>query len=192
MKTKTKIDIFLIFLIILGFIYVGTRDFYVVEKEDNKKFDKEYSNVSKDNVFTYVNSNEVYITIKNGSAIIFMGFPNNNWTGYYAKLVNDAAKEVGVKKILYYDFLEDRNNNNGTYESIVNKLSSFLPVIDTGEQNIYAPTLVIVKNGQIVAFDNETAIKNGNISPDDYWNQYNSGIKIQNLKEMFKNYLEKE
>ena len=192
MKTKTKIDIFLIFLIILGFIYVGTRDFNVVEKEDNKKFDKEYSNVSKDNVFTYVNSNEVYTTIKNGSAIIFMGFPNNNWSGYYAKLVNDAAKEVGVKKILYYDFLEDRNNNNGTYESIVNKLSSFLPVIDTGEQNIYAPTLVIVKNGQIVAFDNETAIKNGNISPDDYWNQYNSGIKIQNLKEMFKNYLEKE
>ena len=83
----------LFILIILGFIYVGTRDFTKKVVIDNEKFDQDYVNVSKDNVFKYVNAQDVYTRIKSGDAIIFMGFPQNKWSGYYANVLNETAKD---------------------------------------------------------------------------------------------------
>ena len=97
-------------LIIVAFIFVGTRDFSKKIEVDNERFDLEYSNVSKDNVFVYANAQDVYTRFKNGNAIVFMGFPSNKWSGYYAELLNTAAKEVGISEILYYDFKKDREN----------------------------------------------------------------------------------
>jgi hypothetical protein len=188
-KVKKVLQGILFVLIIIAFIYVGTRDFNTNVVIDNEKFDADYSNVDKDNVFVYVNAAEVYSKLKSGNAIIFMGYPQNKWSGYYANILNTAAKESNISEILYYDFLEDRNNKNGTYQSIVLKLSSYVPTIDDGTQDIYAPTLVIVSNGKIIAYDNETAINIGNITPDDYWNEYRTGIKLNNFKTMFQEYL---
>ena len=176
-------------LIIIAFIYVGTRDFSSNTEIDNEKFDHDYPLVNKDNIFTYANANEIYATLKTGTAVIFMGFPTNAWTGYYAKMLNDVGKEVGVDKILYYDFYEDRKMKNATYQSIVVKLSNFLPVLDEKNQDIYAPTLLVVKNGKIMSFDNETAIKNGNTTPEEYWNSLKTGLKKNNLKMMLQDYL---
>ncbi len=186
---KKVIQSILFILIIIAFIYVGTKDFSSNTEVDNEKFDHDYPLVNIGNVFTYVNASEVYATLKNGTGVIFMGFPTNAWTGYYARILNDAAKEVGLDKILYYDFYEDRNMRNATYQSIVVKLSNFLPVLDENNQNIYAPTLLIIKNGEITNFDNETAIKNGNLNPEEYWNSVRTGLKKNNLKMMLEDYL---
>ena len=118
-----------------------------------------------------------------------MGYPENAWSGYYANILNEAAKDSGIKEILYYDFYEDRENKNGTYQSIVLNLSNYLITLDDGTEDIYAPTLVIVKNGKIIAFDNETAFTKGNITPDIYWDEYQTGIKYNNFKTMFQEYL---
>ncbi|MBE6154957.1 MAG: hypothetical protein E7163_05275 [Firmicutes bacterium] len=175
-------------LIIIGFIYIGKQDF-TKEIVDNEKFDSEYVNVNSDNVFKYVNAQDVYTKMKNGNIILFMGFPSNKWSGYYANILNQAAKESGINEILYYDFKTDRDNKNATYQSIVLKLSNYVSTLDDGTQDIFAPTLVIIKKGKIIAFDNETAINIGNIKPDDYWNEYRSGIKLNNFKTMFNEYL---
>lgn len=182
----------LFILIIIAFIYIGTRDFKTETKVDNEKFDSEYSNVNKDNVFIYANATDVYSKLKNGTAIIFMGFPSNEWAGYYANILNQAAKESGIKEIMYYDFLEDRTNRNATYQSIVLKLSNYIMTKDDGTRDIYAPTLVIIKNGTIIAYDNETAFNIGNIKPSEYWNEYRTGIKLNNFKTMFNEYLKVE
>ena len=175
--------------IIVGFIWIGTRDFDQKVVIDNERFDKEYENVSEENVFKYVNAGEVYSNLKD-SAIIFMGFPSNIWSGYYANILNEAAKNSGIKEILYYDFYEDRANHNATYQSIVLSLSNYLETLDDGGQEIYAPTLVIVKNGKIIAYDNETAINKGTITPEEYWDEYQSGLKYNNFMAMFREYLE--
>ena len=39
-----------------GFIWIGTRDFDQKVVIDNERFDKEYENVSEENVFKYVNA----------------------------------------------------------------------------------------------------------------------------------------
>ncbi len=185
---KRTLQSILFILIIIAFIYVGNKDFSDKTNDDNTKFDHDYSLVSKDNVFSYVNANEVYTILKNGSGIIFMGYPANEWSGYYAKMINDAAQELKIEKVYYYDFKEDRDNANATYQSIVIRLASYLPVLDTGKQNIYAPALLIVKNGKVLAYDNETAINIGNIKPEDYWTQLKMGLKINNIKAMMKLY----
>lgn len=179
----------LFILIIIAFIYIGTRDFSDKIDVDNVKFDSEYSNVDKDNVFVYVTATDVYSKLKNGTAIIFMGFPENEWTGYYANILNQAAKESGIKEIMYYNFLEDRTNKNGTYQSIVLKLSNYMTTKDDGTKDIYAPTLIVIKNGEILAYDNETAFNIGNGLPNEYWNEYRKGLKLNNFKTMFQEYL---
>lgn len=191
-KLKRIIQGVLFVAIIGAFIYIGTRDFSAKLAVDNERFDSEYSNVNKDNVFVYANASDIYSKFKNGSAIVFMGFPSNKWSGYYASLLNQAAKETGVEEILYYDFKEDREQKNGTYQSIVLKLANYTPITDVGLQDIYAPTLVIIKNGVVIAFDNETAINKGNITPEQYWNEFNQGIKLNNFRTMFQDYLKTE
>ena len=187
-KVKLILQSILFVAIIVGFIYIGTRDFNKEVVVDNERFDADYVNVSKDNVFKYANAVEVYQALK-GNAIIFMGYPANVWSGYYANILNEAAKDAGIKEILYYDFYEDRENRNGTYQSIVLSLTNYLVTLDDGTEEIYAPTLVIVKNGKVIAFDNETAFTKGNITPDVYWDEYQSGIKYNNFKIMFQEYL---
>ena len=106
-KVKLILQGILFVAIIVGFIYIGTRDFNKEVVVDNERFDADYVNVSKDNVFKYANAVEVYQALK-GNAIIFMGYPANVWSGYYANILNEAAKDAGIKEILYYDFYEDR------------------------------------------------------------------------------------
>lgn len=180
----------ILFIIIIGaFIFVGTRDFSKKEVLDNEKFDQEYQTVDKNNVFRYVNSTEVYQKLKSGDAIIFMGYAANNWSGYYANILNEAAKESGIKEILYYDFYNDRKSKNATYQSIVLKLNDYVTVLDDGSQNIYAPMLVVVRDGKIIYVDDETALNKGNKTPDVYWNSTNKEIKKSNLKVIFQDFL---
>lgn len=187
-KVKKVLQVFLFIFIIGGFIYVGTKDFDTEVVIDNERFDQEYANVSSENVFKYASAIDIYTALK-GNAVIFMGFPNNKWSGYYANILNEAAKDVGIEEILYYDFYQDRENQNATYQSIVLMLSNYLPTLDDGTQDIFAPTLIIVKNGKIIAYDNETSFVNGNVEPDDYWDEYQTMIKCNTFKVMFAEYL---
>ena len=187
---KRICQIIIFILIIISFIFIGTRDYSKDIKIDNDRFDEEYPNVSKDNVFVYNSASEIYTIMKNGSGLIFMGYPNNKWTGYYASILNDTAKELGITKINYYDFYEDRLNKNATYESIVLKLKNYLPTLDDDTQNIYAPTFIIVKNGQIINYDAETSINTGSIKPENYWNDIKINNKKENLKNILQSYLD--
>ena len=187
-KVKFTLQCLLFVAIIIGFVYIGTRDFKKEVVVDNERFDEEYTHVSKDNVFKYVSAVEVAASIKD-NAIIFMGYPKNDWSGYYANILNEAAKDIGITEIMYYDFYQDRENKNGTYQSIVLNLSNYLITMDDSTQNLYAPTLVIIKDGKIIAFDYETAFMRGNITPEVYWTDYKVGIKYQEFTSMLEEYL---
>ncbi len=189
-SVKGTIEAILFILIIAGFIYIGSQDFSHNLEVDNEKFDRDYPLVNKDNVFKYVNASEVYSKLKTGASVIFMGYPSNNWTGYYASILNDVAKEVGLKEISYYDFYDDKRLGNAVYQSIVLRLNAFLPTTDNNNQDIYAPTLLIVKNGEILYYDNETAIREGTITPEEYWTEFNKNVKKNSLRVILKNYVE--
>lgn len=191
LNKKNKVVSLIAFITLLGaFIYVGTKDYKVLEVDEHKIFSNEYPEVPNKNVFVYSNSTKVYNKLKNDNAIIFFGFSKNEFSGAYAKILNEVAIESGIKEILYYDIHEDRENNNGTYESIVLLLKSYLHKNDLEEVNLVAPSMVVVKRGQIIYYDEETAFSLAPLKPGDYWNEYNTDLKKATLKYVFEKYME--
>lgn len=130
-KSKTQMVIYIIIfcLLIYAFIYLGKKE-YKVELPDNERFANEFSMVSKDNVFKYVNATDARMVSRGAKGIVLFG-TNNEWVNYYAYIVNKIAKETGVKEIYYYDFTKNRKDNNGTYEDIVknSSLDTILPFL---------------------------------------------------------------
>lgn len=179
-KNKIQMVAYIIIFIICIclFIYIGTIDFEKLEDSDAVKFSREYNMVSTDNVYKYATATDVLNIIQGRSGVVLMGFPDNEWTNYYAYYLNSVALEVGIDEISYYNFLRDRENSNGTYETILQHLSHYVLTNDLGVQNLEAPTIMVVKNGMILAYMDDNSVIKGNIKPDSYFKDAN----IESLK----------
>lgn len=188
-KTQMVIYIILFCLLIYGFIYFGKKD-YKVKVSDNERFASEFSLVSKDNVFKYVNATDARMVAKGAKGIVLFG-TNNDWVNYYAYIVDKVAKEVGIEEIYYYDFIKNRKDNNGTYEDIVKTLSNYVTYNDKGVAEIYAPSLLVVSNDKVILFDSETSFVKGDILPNAYWNSEKIAEKENQIREAFIKYLNK-
>ena len=175
-------------IIIFAFIYISKMDFNT-KKEAKVELVELFDKLDHDNVYVYGNAVTIKNMVENGTGIVLFG-TNNEWVNYYASFVNKAAKEVGIKEIYYYDFIKNKVDNNGTYESIVNKLEEYVIKNDRGFTNIYAPTLLVMKNGKVLLFDDETSFMRAHEKPNDYWSYYKQMVKISEFKEVFNRFIE--
>lgn len=189
-KNKWQMIIYcILFIILIGaFIYLGTLD-YDELLPDNEQFAEDFSLVSEDNVFKYVNATDALMVANGTKGIVLFG-TQNEWVNYYANIVNKVAKEVGIDTIYYYDFVSNRQDNNGTYEAIVESLSDYVTYNDYGTPEIYAPSLLVVSGDEVLLFDTETSFVRGDIAPSEYWNSFNESAKMQELRNVFTKYLE--
>lgn len=157
MKKKKTIIISSIVVLLL---IVGLVLFLVFKKnkinknidEEKIKFAEEYK-TTKDNVFTYRTIEEINKILKNGTGLVFLGFPECPWYRGYVPIINEVAKKEGLEKIYYFNIYEDRKNNTEEYQEMVKLLKGFLRYDDEGNERIYAPSLIAVKNGKILEFD---------------------------------------
>lgn len=189
-NTQMVVSIILFILFIIGFIYISTIDFSKKTVNDNEKFANEYKDIiDKDNIFVYVNSQDAYTYIKRDNVIILFGIKDSKWVGYYANVLNTVAKDNGIDQIYYYDITKDRSNKNGTYQSIANYLSDYITHLDDGTVDLYGPTLFIKKDGVVLYFDDSNAFISGNISPEDYWNEYQTNVQKTTLTNILKDYV---
>ena len=188
-KTEMIVCITLFLLFIIGFIYFGTKDYSVEKISDSEKFVSEHKEVVSDNVFTYINCSDAYTYIKKDKVLVLVGVRNSDWVGYYANILNEVAKEVGISQIYYYDITDDRKEANGTYESIVQYLKDYVTYLDDGKANLYGPTLIVKKDGVITYFDDETALVKGNMTAKNYWSNYQINLKKATLTRVLKDYL---
>lgn len=190
---KSKIQMYvysLIFIVcIILFIIIGKTDFKKDIDTEAKQFSSIYNLVENDNVFHFSNASEVLNILNGRSGVIFLGFPLNDWTNYYADILDDVSKELNVDKIYYYDFLKDREESNGTYETIVNKLNVYVTVDDEGRKDLHAPTVIIVKNGEVIGYFDDTAIIKGIITPQIYYTEYQKGIIYEGFKTALLEYM---
>lgn len=136
MKKKSSIMLIIIMAIIGAYLIYN--HFNKNENiNNNKNFNEEYSLVSKENVYKYGNIDEVLDTF-NKSGIIFMGFKENTWSNYYAKYLNEVAKDNDIKEIIYYDIKKDRQSNNIKYKKLINLLEKYLMMNDEGNLYIFS------------------------------------------------------
>ena len=189
-KNKWQMIIYLLLFIVIIylFIYIGTKD-YKSNIPDSELIANTFSMLDKNNVYEYGNASEARMIASGTKGIVLFG-TNNEWVNYYASIVNNAAKNVGIDKIYYYNFIDNRDNNNATYEDILNKLNKYVTYNDTSTPEIYAPTLLVVSSGRVIYFDSETSFVTGSITPQKYWTYDKKQEKTNELIEVFLRYLE--
>lgn len=189
-KNKTSMILWFVAvaLLICCFIYLGKQN-YGDNTPDNIKISREFTTINEDNVYVYGDNKSVYETITKGTGIILCGFSVNKWTSYYINYLNEVAKENEIDKIIYYDFYDDRKENIANYELILESLDKYITKTDTNSKDLYAPTLIIVKEGKIIYYDDSTSFTKGLMRPEDYWTVNQIGTFKATLNEVLKTYL---
>ena len=154
--------VLVIMLGVLGYLYINKN-----KDSDGKKFAEEYGSVTEDNVFVYKSIDEIINILEHGTGVVYLGFPECPWC---------AA----------YNILNDRKDNNDNYKKLVEILKDHLRYDEEGNKRIYAPSVIAVKDGEIVGFDDETAADTkGYETPKEYWeNEDLEGLKTK-LAKMF-------
>lgn len=180
MKKETAIKLVLLTIFTIGsviFIY-NSKEY----KRDKVKFKEEYPQVQEDNVFVYKTGEEIVKILKNGTGVVYLGFPECPWCQEYVKHISEVAKTEQVDKIYYFNILEDRKNNTKVYKEIVALLKEKLLFDKEGNERIYVPDLTVVKNGKIIFHDNEgSLVTEADGTPTEYWNEN----RIKALKDRF-------
>ncbi len=147
---------------------------------DMEKFSAEYHEVAKNNVFVYRNIDEIINILEKGTGIVYLGFPECKWCQRYTKYLNEVSMDMGISKVYYYNIREDRKLNTENYQKIVSILENYLQNDEEGNKRIYVPSVIALKKGEIVGFDDETAWDTkGFETPDEYWNT----DEVNDLKE---------
>lgn len=136
-------------------------------------------NISKNNPIKYSNYDELIDVINNKSGIIYLGFPDCPWcrsaipvlldaannnninTIYYLNIKNERDSFIVVDDKLIYDVDENNKEIKGTkgYFKLMDVLDEHLTEYiisfedkeyDTNEKRIYAPSVIFVKNGEVL------------------------------------------
>ena len=186
MKKKIIIIIGVVLVIalgVLGYLYLNKEKNTNV---DGKKFAAEYTSVTEDNVFVYRTIDEIINILEHGTGVVYLGFPECPWCTAYVPYLNEVAKANGVDKVYYYNIYNDRKENNDNYKKLVDILKEYLKFDEEGNKRIYAPSVIAVKDGEILDFDDETAWDTkGYKTPEEYWkNEDLEGLK-KKLAKMF-------
>ena len=172
-KNTTQMIIYIIlYIICIGlFIYVGKIDYSKNKVDESVKFSSLYNLVPENNLYVFSNHNDVIDILNGRSGVILFSFPSNKYANKYAYLLNKACLYSGVDKIYYYDFLKDRDESNGTYETIVNKLDGYVRETDEGIKDLYAPSILIVKKGKIIKYLDSLTFLNSYNNIDEYFEE---------------------
>ncbi len=143
----------------------------------NPEGTKGYSilHISKTNTVRYTPEEEIINIIKSGTGIIYFGFPNCPWCRIAVPILTEVAEEKNVV-INYLNILGIRSSyvlenetkakmeyvGTDNYYVFLDLLDSYLSdytltnksgeKIKTGEKRLLAPTVVFVKNGEILGF----------------------------------------
>lgn len=146
------------------------KEYESLNGKTNELNNKEYVNmtVAEDNPFIYIKVDEVIKKLKKGTSVIYFGFPECPWCRNLVPVLVDAANELGVDKIYYYNAVKIRDTkeldedgnivttNEGTkeYKEIVDILYDHLPVYsgleDETIKRLYLPTVVFIKDGKVI------------------------------------------
>ena len=172
---KIKNIVIILTILIVSIISSGCtnkNDKKVEENKDATKFAKEYTEVSKKNVFVYRNAEEIIKIMEKGTGVVYLGFPECPWCQTYVKYLNEVAQEVGIDKIFYYNISEDRKEKNENYQKIVSILKDKLQTDDEGNERIYVPNVSFHIEGEVIGNDYETSLDTKGLKdPKDYWTE---------------------
>lgn len=122
----------------------------------------------EDHVFTTVSEQEAVDFLRDGTGMIYFGFPECPWCRAAVPVMDEAAKSLDIDQIRYLNVLGTRDTRSlaedGTvvidepgsdaYADIIAELGNFAPeyegLNDPTQRRIYVPLVVAVEDGEVV------------------------------------------
>lgn len=153
------------------------------EEYNDKNYDngKPYFNIglSNKNLFKYITEEDAVKFLKEGTGVIYFGFPQCPWCRSLVPYLEEIGNDYGLKEIYYLNIKDIRDTykvenkkavvdkkGSDSYYELLKLLDEYLSkftiadeknkVYDTGVKRLYAPTTVVVKKGKIVGFNEGT------------------------------------
>lgn len=142
--------------------------------------DKEYLtlNINEISTITYKTDKEIVDVMENGTGIIYFGFNTCPWCRSIVEVLMDVVSKNNIDDFYYVDIKDIRSSyevkdkklvktkeGSSSYYRILAKLDDNLKdykitsnkkSYDTKEKRLYAPTVVAIKNGEVVGFHDGT------------------------------------
>lgn len=136
--------------------------------------------IIKNNKIKYSTNEEVLEVLKNGTGVIYFGYPTCPWCRNAVPVLLEAASEVGIENIYYLNMKDERDQikvkedgtlevvNEGTegYKKLLERLDNILldytledihgNAVSANEKRIYVPLVVFVRDGEIVGYHTDT------------------------------------
>lgn len=177
MSPKTKnivikgIYVLLIILMLCAFVYLSEK-YKDNNKEELMTINDYYSEIDNAS-FEVVNGTKLINIIRNDKSIIFIGSKTSTWSTYYIKRLNKIINDMSIDKIYYYDINNDKVLLNSNYYEILQLLDGYLLSTDNSTNNLFAPSLYIIENGNVLYYNVETSVMKNTLNPGDYWTDEN-------------------
>ncbi len=193
MKDKRIITIISAVVLVIAiagiFLFLnGNKKEEVKVNPDAKKFAKEYETVSEDNPFVYKSADEIIKIMKNGTGVVYLGYPECPWCMAYVKYLNEVANDVGIEKIYYCNTKKVKEESMDKYYELRDLLHGNLQYTDEGEEWIFVPNVSFHISGEIIGNDYETSKDtHGLRDPKEYWTK----DEVKDLKEKLTKYMTK-
>ncbi len=142
--------------------------------------DKDYLKVSiaENNPVEIKTDEEILEVLTNGTGVIYFGFNSCPWCRSLVETLLQSIDDNNIKKLYYVDIkdirssyevknkkLKETKKGTESYYEILKKLDEYLTEYtitedkkeyDTKEKRLYAPTVIAIKNGEIVGFHEGT------------------------------------
>ena len=167
-------------ILILGFVFIGTADYKVRESvSEEKRISSMYKSVtnSKYDIFTDKDLKKFF---ENGNGILVLASDNSIWAEDHVRIVNEVAETFDFNQIYYFDIIPSKMTMNSSYKLLLNELDEYLIRTDVEVENLFTPMMVVVKGGEVIGINNETALLPSVMKPKNYWTTLNvSEFKVE-------------
>ena len=107
-----------------------------VDEED--KISTEYS-LPDEHLFTYLDTSELESLLNNGTGIVVISSPDNEFSEYFLNKFNDVLKELKIEKTYYFDYLNIKNLSDEVKEKL-----------DLVEDKNIKPIFYLINKGKII------------------------------------------
>lgn len=143
------------------------------KQREGKDYKNQTIEIEEENKIVYASQDDILKLFENGTGVIYFGFPDCPWCRNAVPVLIEAAKEEDIPKIYYYNAVSERDVkklDNGEikteeegstfYRQILDKLgdkaSSYEGLEDDRIKRLYFPTVVFIKNGEIISLHEGT------------------------------------
>ena len=184
--TKVKSLIILFIAVAGAWLIYNHFDKKEEDVEVVNRFKQEYNLVDENNVYKYSTIDEVLDVLQNKTGFVFFCTPDSMWCNYYAKYLNEELINHNIDSVYYYNIKSDRALNTIKYQRILELLDPYTYKDDELNSKIYMPDLTVVKNGKVIAHNNDTSLTHSDIKCEDYWTQE----KINEFKNTIRSYVD--